>query len=194
LQDNESNYCYCGLVFDYAGKTRLHLLANHCPTFFGALFNLIVHLQRPSLFIEEDTCKPDAVGRSFTKVNSASVVLQSLEVLIRLASRAVIFPMRACHVALGLQCPASLFRPFCEKGMAKLMALQNLHLQAGGSQHRSVTKDSSTGVFSETVITLYVACCQLLCALLRHHLRQVFHHQTFLNVVLSDFAFLHNCQ
>jgi hypothetical protein len=25
-------------------------------------------------------------------------------------------------------------------------------------------------------------------------LRQVFHHQTFLNVVLSDFAFLHNCQ
>jgi hypothetical protein len=25
-------------------------------------------------------------------------------------------------------------------------------------------------------------------------LRQVFHHQTFLNVVLSDFAFLHSCQ
>ncbi len=127
-------------------------------------------------------------------MNSVSVVLQSLEVLIRLASRAVIFPMRACHVALGLQCPASLFRPFCEKGMAKLMALQNLHLQAGGSQHRSVTKDSFTGVFSENVITLYVACCRLLCALLRHHLRQVFHHQTFLNVVLSDFAFLHKFQ
>lgn len=152
-----------------SGKMRLHLLASHCPAFYGGLLNLIAHCQGPSIFLERQLISVSRT-RMLSMVDAAPVVLRSLEILTSLAARPVIFPMKACFVAMALQCPAVLFRSFYDCGNPKAL----LHdLKA------TMTEPFSQG-FSGMSVRLYVACCKLLCALLRHRIRECGHSMALL--------------
>lgn len=139
---------------------RLHLLASHCPAFYGGLLNLVAHCQGPSIFLERQIIFVSRTRR-LSVVDAAPVVLRSLEILTSLAARSVIFPMKACFVAMALQCPAVLFRSFYDRGNPRA-PLQDL---------KATMRESFFQGFSEMSVRLYVACCKLLCALLRHRIR-----------------------
>lgn len=151
---------------------RLHLLASHCPTFFGALFNLIGHLQGPSLFLGQHQGL-ESHSERLNKVNAAPVVLHCVEILNTLASRAVIFPMKACNVAVALETPAILFRPFCDFGKPRTLLLQESYVRAEYGNSRLQKREDSYHGFNGMSVKLYVGCCKLLSALLRHRLRLV---------------------
>ncbi|KAG0565292.1 hypothetical protein KC19_8G179700 [Ceratodon purpureus] len=162
-----------------SGKMRLHLLASHCPAFYGGLHNLIAHCQGPSIFLERQPILVSGSERLSSKVNGAPVVLRGLEILTTLAARAVIFPMKACSVAMALQCPGMLFRSFYDVGKAKAL-LQNASWKHGFQNLKVTTRVSALPGFNETSVKLYVACCRLLCALLRHRIRECGHSMALL--------------
>lgn len=154
-----------------SGKMRLHLLASHCPAFYGGLYNLIAHCQGPSIFLERQLILVSGSERLSSKVNAAPVVLRGLEILTTLAARAVIFPMKACSVAMALQCPGMLFRSFYDVGKAKALLL-NTSWKDGFQDLKATTRASPVQGFNEMSVKLYVACCRLLCALLKHRIRE----------------------
>ena len=155
-------------VLFIAGKMRLHLLGSHCPAFMGGLFNLLGHMQGPSLFCERHQ-NSKFNGDRLHMVSAVPVVLCSVEVLTTLAARAVIFPMKANFVALALQSPALLFRPFHEFGKPNSVVL----LQSSVLRNEIQQRGKFVQTFDEKSVKLYIACCRLLCALLRHRLRYV---------------------
>ena len=155
---------------DFVGKMRLHLLASHCPAFYGGLYNLIARCQGPSIFLERQLIFVSGSEMLSSEVNAAPVVLRGLEILTTLAARAVIFPMKSCSVAMALQCPGMLFRSFYDVGKAKAL-LQSAAWKHGFDNLKVTTKASPLQGFNEISVKLYVACCRLLCALLRHRIR-----------------------
>lgn len=104
-------------------------------------------------------------------VGAAPVVLRGLEILTTLAARAVIFPMKACFVAMALQCPGMLFRSFYDVGKSKTLLMQNAPWKHGIQDLKVTTMDSPLQGFNDMSVKLYVACCRLLCALLRHRIK-----------------------
>lgn len=139
---------------------RLQLLASHCPTFYGGIFNLVAHCQGPYIFLER---QPNS--EMLRMVDGASVLLRGLEILTTLAARAVIFPMKASSVAMALQCPGILFRSFCGAGKSEALLppwKHSVQVEALQAPLRS---------FTDMSVKLYVACCRLLCALLRHRIK-----------------------
>lgn len=149
---------------------RLHLLASHCPAFYGGLYNLIAHCQGPSIFLERQPILVSGSERLISEVNAAPVVLRALEILTTLAARAVIFRMKPCSVAMALQCPGMLFRSFYDVGNAKAL-IQNAPWKYGLQNLKVATTVSPSQGFNVMSVKLYVACCRLLCALLRHRIR-----------------------
>ncbi|KAJ7544799.1 hypothetical protein O6H91_09G093900 [Diphasiastrum complanatum] len=159
-----------------SGPRRLQLLARHCPTFLAAIFNLLEHLQGRALFgiqgkndffetQKEIEVKASQILRLKT-VHSASAVLESLEILTRVSSRPVIFPMRSRHVALSLHCPANLLKEVYVN-----------RISSSFSQHRMLfsRKPQYVAAGSHYIVHLYRACCKLLSALVRHRRRESGH-------------------
>lgn len=159
-----------------SGKMRLHLLANHCGAFYEGLFNLVAHCQGPSVFLGR---QPFSVSRSemLSMVDAAPVVLRGLEILTTLAARAVIFPMKACFVAMALQCPGMLFRSFYDVGKSKALLMENAPWKHG---IQVTARGSPLQGFNDMSVKLYVACCRLLCALLRHRIKECGHSMALL--------------
>lgn len=157
-----------------SGKMRLHLLANHCPAFYGVLFNLVAHCQGSSLFLDR---QPSTVSSSerLNMVAGAPVVVRALEILTTLAARAVIFPMKACFVAMALQCPGMLFRSFRDLGKPKSLLTENAPWI-----HGTQARESLLLGYNDISVKLYVACCRLLCALLRHRIKECGHSMALL--------------
>ncbi|CAM6123331.1 unnamed protein product [Calypogeia fissa] len=167
-----------------SGTKRLRLLANHFHEFFGAIFNIMEYVQGPHLFLALDLTlfHGDSIEGEFVcsrlggmTVESGPVILQALQILVTTASRDTIFPMKACHVALALHCPARLFWPVYRCGLSKFKSIQSQSSRWGQGKESQSQVTSVVRIGTELGVKLYVSCCRLLCSVIRHHNRESGH-------------------
>ncbi|XP_002978983.2 uncharacterized protein LOC9659607 [Selaginella moellendorffii] len=139
-----------------SGPRRLKVLAKYSPRFIAELVNLITHLQGPAVFYK----KKRQEERPAT-VASSSVLLQSLDIITRIASREVIFSMKATHVALALHSPVGILKPVYQFKLPSY------------TKHRNPRfKIEDGNVDAEVVLHFYIASCKLLYTVLKHRKRE----------------------
>jgi hypothetical protein len=141
------------------------------------------YLQGPILFLvlpqpipQGDSVEgADGSTLAGSKVDSGPVILQALQILITTASRDTIFPMKACHVALALHCPARLFWPVYRSEMSKHKLILKRHARVEGPEpgKKNVQSTGRVRICTELGVQLYVSCCRLLCSIIRHHRRYI---------------------
>lgn len=169
-----------------SGPKRLKLLAKYSSSFVAALINILLHLQGPHIFFGSVLDQ----GRDGDYVNPALVILACVEILSKLASRHAVFPMNASHVGQSLAFPAVLFQHFCRLKSAQYETPCGMSLP---HQQVDCTKATLVGcTFAaerKLSVELFVTCCRLLCALLRHRKRESGHCIALLGDSLRIFLF-----
>ncbi|KAL3699887.1 hypothetical protein R1sor_017909 [Riccia sorocarpa] len=154
---------------------RLRLLANHFKEFAGAIFSLIERTAGPKLF----TMKHGISSRfenDASMVESGPVLLRCIQILTSVASREVIYPLEACHVAFALHCPSVIFSLVYQSGSSRNMLLPgSLTRNGSGAKHEKEEGSSVVKIGSDVGVELYRACCRLLCSLIRHRRRESGH-------------------
>ncbi|KAL3693846.1 hypothetical protein R1sor_007497 [Riccia sorocarpa] len=158
-----------------SGAKRLRLLANHFREFAGAIFSLIERTAGPKLFIMKHGTS-SRFENDASMVESGPVLLRCIQILTSVASREVIYPLEACHVALALHCPSVIFSHVYQSGSSrnKLLA-SSLTRNGSGAKHEKEGCTSVVKIGSDVGVELYVACCRLLCSLIRHRRRESGH-------------------
>ena len=134
----------------------------HINSLVAALFNIMIHLQGPTVFYE----KPN--GNAVNKnPDSGSVVLMCVEVLTRIAGKRSQFHLESHHVGQSVQIPTTILQGFC-------------YIRAGESSHPSslnldckkcVEHGSYFPVDRIFSVNLYAASCRLLWTVVKHHNR-----------------------
>ncbi|KAL9238368.1 hypothetical protein vseg_012798 [Gypsophila vaccaria] len=150
-------------------KTQLHGL-------IASLFNIVVHLQGPTLFYRRS-------NRSTmnSSPDSGSVVLMCVEVLTRIAGKPALFHLDFHHVSQFLHTAGTLFQSF-----------HSLKPDHASHQGISISRDSKEHdlflVDRQFSMNLYAASCRLLWTVIKHHrsdtIRCVFLLQASLQVLL----------
>lgn len=163
------------------------MLAKYSSSFVAALINILLHLQGPHIFFGSVLDQ----GRDGDYVNPALVILACVEILSKLASRHAVFPMNASHVGQSLAFPAVLFQHFCQLKSAQYETPCGMSLP-----HQQVDCTKATMLVGCTFaaerklsVELFVTCCRLLCALLRHRKRESGHCIALLGDSLRIFLF-----
>lgn len=122
------------------------MIKKHIQSLVACLFNIILHLQGPSIF--------DSHVNSFRddeKPDSGSVTLMCMEILTKISGKPSFFEIDACHVAQSLRVPGTLFQDFL------LLLISESPLKSA--------------VDRKVSIELFDACCRMLCTALKHHKR-----------------------
>eukprot|EP01018_Ginkgo_biloba_P014003 Gb_18575 [translate_table: standard] len=155
-----------------SGPKRLKLLAKYSSNFVAALINIIVHVHGPHIFFGSNLDH----YQDGDYVDPASVILTCMQILSKVASRHLVFPMNAGHVGQLLSFPGVLFQHFYQFKASHCATPWKIFLtsQATDSTKRSLLTEGSF-VERKLTIELYVACCRLLCAVLRHRTRESGH-------------------
>ncbi|KAL2629877.1 hypothetical protein R1flu_014563 [Riccia fluitans] len=157
-----------------SGTKRLRLLANHLQEFAGAIFSVIEYSAGPNLFLNHEMAlRPE---NKISMVESGPVLQKCIQILTNVASREIIFPLGACHVALALHCPSVIFSPVYQSGLSRnRLIASSLTRDASGIKHVKEEYLSVLKIGSDVGVELYVACCRLLCSLIRHRRRESGH-------------------
>ncbi|KAG6557396.1 hypothetical protein Mapa_000665 [Marchantia paleacea] len=162
-----------------SGTKRLRLLANHFKEFSGAIFNLIERLAGPKLFHDNDMLHHDTPPREgqVGMVQSGAVILRCIQIMTSVASRENIYPLKACYVALALHCPARIFSPVVQSGLSKHRTIRTFlaYDQSGATKTEREVLMTRLRIGTDLGVKLYVACCRLLCSLIRHRRRESGH-------------------
>nr|CAD1838108.1 unnamed protein product [Ananas comosus var. bracteatus] len=127
------------------------VLVKNIPSLVGSLFNIILHLQSPTIFYVE---KPPS-SKSELHPDAGAVVLMCVEVLTKVVGKHS-FQMEVCHVSHCLHIPMALFKYF-----HKIKA------------SRSFPDVNQFIIDRQFMVDLYAACCKLLCTTLKHRTREV---------------------
>ncbi|XP_075489165.1 uncharacterized protein LOC142528020 isoform X1 [Primulina tabacum] len=139
------------LILEFVtGHRRLSMIKRHIQSFVACLFNVILHLQAPSIF---RGCV-DSI-KAYGGPDPGSVVLMCVEVLTKIYGKPSFFRVEAYHIAQSLRVPAPLFQYFL-----------SLQISEAPVRTASGTKSNADQKFSTE---LYSACCRLLCTTLKHH-------------------------
>ncbi|KAJ4820381.1 Urb2/Npa2 family protein [Rhynchospora pubera] len=137
--------CLYLVLESLSGKERA--LKKTIPSLVGCLFNIILHLEGPNI-----VCSPKVPSNETnSNPDAGAVVLMCVEVLTTVIGRHSC-PMDACHVSQCLHIPTTLFR--------------NL------TRIKELSKNGFT-IDRQYLIDLYAACCKLICATLKHRIREV---------------------
>lgn len=169
-----------------SGPKRLQMLAKYSSSFLSAIFNLIMNSQKFWYTWDDSehgsylaSCREDIKNDSIVDrslIDATTAVLKSIEILVSISSREVIFPMKASHVAQAMSCPADFFKPFYQTNMARLKLIQSFSSTSEGCDSSDYEKimliDLSS---SDGLLKLYTMCCKLLRSLLRHRTRESGH-------------------
>ncbi|KAK4401477.1 hypothetical protein Sango_0888400 [Sesamum angolense] len=135
------------------GPRRLNMIKRHIQSLVACLFNIILHLQGPSIFYGcIDSTKAHAGP------DSGSVVLMCVEVLTKVSAKPSFFQIDVCHIAESLRVPGALFQ----------FVLQ-LQVSEASVRVASQIGTSSSSVDRKFSVELYAACCRMLCSALKHH-------------------------
>ncbi|XP_031474548.1 uncharacterized protein LOC116246815 [Nymphaea colorata] len=160
--------CMDMVLESVSSRKRANILGRHMPNLVSAIFNIVMHLQSPLIFFRR-------TGPYEGCADPGLVVLNCIVLLTRLSGWHSHFTMDACHVVLALHLPKIIFHGFC---LIKLSQTARSSLLFSTFQEvASVSFDSSSKHVSimEKVLSvdLYIACCRLLCAVVKHRKRVV---------------------
>ncbi|KAL0365594.1 UNVERIFIED_CONTAM: hypothetical protein Sangu_0657000 [Sesamum angustifolium] len=135
------------------GPRRLNMIKRHIQSLVACLFNIILHLQGPSIFYG---CIDSTKAHSGP--DSGSVILMCVEVLTKVSAKPSFFQIDACHIAESLRVPGALFQ-----------FLLQLQISEASVRVASQIGTSSSSVDRKFSVELYAACCRMLCSALKHH-------------------------
>ncbi|CDO96953.1 unnamed protein product [Coffea canephora] len=152
--------CLDSLIEFVTGRKRLNVVKRHIQSLVACLFNVVLHLQGPSIF--QGNVNFD---EGYTGPDSGSVILMCIELLRRVTGKHALFQMDASYVGQSLNIPAALFQNL-------------LQLQLSDSYSSTTSKTTDTCSLKITSgrildgrysLDLYAACCRLLSSLVKHH-------------------------
>ncbi|KAL8140774.1 hypothetical protein V2J09_006795 [Rumex salicifolius] len=131
----------------------------------SSLFNIVVHLQGPSVFYS------NLIHNGKDNPDPGSVVLMCIEVLTRISRKDTLFQIDVGHqsskkqkidVGQFLRLPAAIFQDFCHLIAQKRSPAPNNWMSPA-------TKASDVHLIDQQFsIDLYAACCRLLCTVVKH--------------------------
>ncbi|XP_011088507.1 uncharacterized protein LOC105169716 isoform X2 [Sesamum indicum] len=143
-----------GLILEFVtGPRRLNMIKRHIQSLVACLFNIILHLQGPSIFYGCINSTKAHAGP-----DSGSVILMCVEVLTKVSAKPSFFEIDACHIAESLRVPGALFQ-----------FLLQLKISEASVRVASQIGTSSSSVDRKFSVELYAACCRMLCSALKHH-------------------------
>lgn len=142
------------------------MVKRHIQSLLAGLFNVIVHLQSPSIFYGRLV-----YGKSDTDPDPGAVVLMCVEVLIRISGKHALFQMEAWHVAQSLCIPAELFQDFHHLKLSKAFVPNGYSTISSNHSCHPEASMQLCGVDKHFSISLFCACCRLLYTILKHHKR-----------------------
>lgn len=151
-------------AFMSSGRKRANILGRHLPDLVSAIFNIVMHLQSPLIFFRRTELNEGCADPGL-------VVLNCIVLLTRLSGWHSHFTMDACHVVLALHLPRIIFHRFCQIKLSQTAhrAIASVSL-VSSSKHFTLTEKVLT-------VDLYIACCRLLCAVVKHRKRYINSHQ-----------------
>ncbi|KAH9606417.1 hypothetical protein KSS87_015060 [Heliosperma pusillum] len=162
------------------GNKLWSLVKIQLNSLIASLFNIVVHLQGPTLFYGRPNSKD---GNN--SPDSGSIVLMCVEVLTRITGKPTLFHLESHHVSHALHMPGILFQSF-----RSLKAGKASHQSVMGSKDSKVYDHFGCGFLVDRVFSmnLYAASCRLLWTVVKHHksdcVRCIFLLQTSLQALL----------
>lgn len=146
----------------------MKLIKRHCQSLVGAIFNIIVHLQSPQIF------HANLTSRTVTSnPDPGSAILMCVEVLVTISRKHSLFPMDVWHVGHLLHIPTVLFRSFPQLRISKASGPSDSFWISEVPNSHPTESVNFCHVDHQFSINLFVACCQLLCTIIRHRPRYV---------------------
>lgn len=154
------------LVLEYAsGIYHSKEVKPHMPNLVAALFNIILHLQSPSIFFGK------CVGNdSDNNTDPGSVVLMSVEVLTRVSGKHALFQMDSWHIGQCLRIPGALFHDFCQLRYSEGPESNNHSLPLDKQSNAPVASRNSLD--QQFAVNLFAVCCRLLYTVVKHRKRE----------------------
>ncbi|CAI8617175.1 unnamed protein product [Vicia faba] len=147
-----------------SGRKSLKLIKRHCQSLVSAVFNIIVHLQGPHIFYVNLRCKTVASSTP----DPGSAILMCVEVLTTISRKHGLFSMDVWHVGHMLHIPAALFQNFHQHRISKASRPSDSFMVSEEQNSHSADEVNFCHVDHQFTINLFVACCQLLCTIIRH--------------------------
>lgn len=162
------------LVLEFvAGPKRSSVVKRHVPSLVACLFNIILHLQGPSIFYRNIICsKGDA------NPDPGSVILMCVEVLTKVFGKHAMYQLDSSQVGQSLRIPAALFQNFLQLRISEAPSAEsasNSLMFSGGRDTEIVEGMSSSVVDRQFLIDLFAACCRLLSTVLKHYKSETEH-------------------
>ncbi|KAL5561130.1 hypothetical protein UlMin_030877 [Ulmus minor] len=150
------------LVLEFvSGRKRLSVVKRHIQSLIAGVFNIILHLQSPSIFYER------LMGD--TDPDPGAVILMCVEVLIRILGKHALFQMDSWHIAQSLRIPAALFQDFHQLKISEGSTQYDSSRISNNDISDPVGSPQFGGVDRQFSINLFAACCRLLYTVLKHH-------------------------
>ncbi|RDX78601.1 hypothetical protein CR513_41099, partial [Mucuna pruriens] len=156
--------CFDMLLEFVSGRKGLKMIKRHCNGLVSAVFNIIVHLQSPHIFYDNL-----ASGTVASTPDPGSTILMCVEVLVKVSRKHALFPMDVWHVGHLLHIPAVLFQNFHQLRVTKACGPSEALMISEEHICDPVERVNSCCVDHQFSVNLFVACCQLLCTIIRHH-------------------------
>lgn len=150
----------------FPGHKGLKLIKRHFRSLVAAVLNIILHLQSPLIFYGDVTSSTVA-----NDPDPGSTILMCVEVLITVSRKHTIFQMDSWHVGHLLRIPAALFQSFSQLGVSKGSGSSNSSMISEQQIPHPVEAVNLCYVDQQFSLSLFVACCQLLCTTIKHHQR-----------------------
>ncbi|XP_061341643.1 uncharacterized protein LOC133287960 [Gastrolobium bilobum] len=155
--------CFDMILEFVSGRKGLKLIKRHCQSFVAAVFNIIVHLRSLHIFYVNLTS-----GTVASNPDSGSVILMCVEVLASVSRKHALFSMDVWHVGNLLHIPAVLFQNFHQLRISKASGPSDSLMISEEQISHPVERVNFSHVDHQFSINLFVACCQLLCTIIRH--------------------------
>ncbi|KAL4187757.1 hypothetical protein AMTRI_Chr09g40570 [Amborella trichopoda] len=155
------------------GRKCMNVLARHIPSLAGALFNIVLHLQSPLIFLPQKLEFDPNQGY----VDPGSVILMCVGVLSKVAAKDSLCPLFAGHVGQCLHLPTALFQHFSwiKKPQDSFISPLFTTNPGFGPKDSLVMNGHLKTIDYVFCVNLYTACCRLLCTVIRHWKREVGH-------------------
>lgn len=151
------------------GRKRSSVVKSHVRSLVACLFNIILHLQGPSIFYGNIiTSKGDA------DPDPGSVILMCVEILTKVFGRHAMYQLDSSQVGQSLRIPAALFQNFSQLRISEAPSAEsapNSLMFLDGRDTEIVEVMSSCVVDRRFLIDLFAACCRLLSTVLKHYKR-----------------------
>ncbi|XP_020693926.1 uncharacterized protein LOC110107847 isoform X2 [Dendrobium catenatum] len=136
-------------------------LKKSMPNLVGAIINIVLHLQKPSIFYVEKFCH----NKSKVDTDAGAVILKCIEVLTKVVGRRS-FHMDSSFVSQYFHIPMALFT-----GFRKLMASrvsQNSSIFFCNKESTPLAGRKLYVLDHQFSIELYTSCCRLMCSTIKN--------------------------